>query len=63
MKRKELKILARKIAKKEQKLRNTEDSSQKKRLEAEIIELSGQVDSLEDMVIVDEMVLEILGKI
>lgn len=63
MKKKELKILARKIAKIEQKLRNTEDPKQKKRLEAEIIELSGQVDSLEDMVIVDEMVLEILGKI
>lgn len=63
MKKKELKILARKIAKIEQKLRNTEDPKQKKRLESEIIELSGQVDSLEDMVIVDEMVLEILGKI
>lgn len=63
MKRKELKALAKKIAKVEQKLRKTEDSSQKKRLEAEIMELSGQVDSLEDMVIVDELVLEILEKI
>ena len=63
MKRKELKALAKKIAKVEQKLRKTEDPKQKKRLEAEIMELSGQVDSLEDMVIVDEMVLEILGKI
>ena len=63
MKRKELKALAKKIAKVEQKLRKTEDPKQKKRLEAEIMELSGQVDSLEDMVIVDEMVLEILEKI
>lgn len=63
MKRKELKALANKIAKVEQKLRKTEDPKQKKRLEAEIMELSGQVDSLEDMVIVDEMVLEILEKI
>ena len=63
MKRKELKALAKKIAKVEQKLRKAEDPKQKKRLEAEIMELSGQVDSLEDMVIVDEMVLEILEKI
>ena len=63
MKRKELKALANKIAKVEQKLRKTEDPKQKKRLESEIMELSGQVDSLEDMVIVDEIVLEILEKI
>ena len=41
MKRKELKALANKIAKVEQKLRKTEDPKQKKRLESEIMELSG----------------------
>ena len=63
MKRKELKALAKKVAKVELKIRNCQDPKQTKKLQSQMMELCSQVDSLEDMMIVDEMVLEILEKI
>lgn len=62
MKKKELKALAVKIAKAEKKLQETQDSKGKALLEQEIMSLSGRVDALEDMILIDEMVQEILKK-
>lgn len=62
MKRKELKNLANKIAKYEQIIQTSDDFQAIKRAENEIMNLSASVDSLEDMVLIDEMVMEILDK-
>lgn len=62
MKKKELKALAVKIAKAEKKLQETQDSKGKALLEQEIMSLSGRVNALEDMILIDEMVQEILKK-
>lgn len=34
---------------------------EKSRLETEIMDLCSQVDNMEDMIVIDEMVLELLG--
>lgn len=60
MKRKELKNLAKKIAKAEYTLQHTDDLKIKARAEAEIMELSGRVSSIEEMTIIDEMVQDLL---
>jgi len=60
MKRKELKNLAKKIAKAEYILQHTDDLKIKAKAEAEIMELSGHVSSIEEMTIVDEMVQDLL---
>ena len=57
MKRKELKRLAEKIAKCEMIIQDeTADKEAKRRAESEILELSGHVSGLEDMVAIDELV-------
>lgn len=60
MKRKELKNLAKKIAKAEYILQHTDDLKIKAKAEAEIMELSGHVSSIEEMTIIDEMVQDLL---
>lgn len=62
MKKKELKNIAQKIAKCEKIIQTSDDSKAIKRAEDEIMKLSGSVDSLEDMIAIDELVIEILGK-
>ena len=61
MKRKERKQLAQKIAKKKKKYDASTDMKEKSRLETEIMDLCSQVDNMEDMIVIDEMVLELLG--
>ena len=62
MKKKELKNLAQKIAKAERIVQTSGDSKAVKKAEQEIMELSGHVESIEDMVIIDEMVQDLLNK-
>lgn len=60
MKRKELKELAKKIAKAELIIQRNEDPKQVQQAKDEIIKLSGHVDSLEDIMLMDEFVQDIL---
>lgn len=60
MKRKELKELAKKIAKAELIIQRNEDPKQVQQAKDEIMKLSGHVDSLEDIVLMDEFVQDIL---
>ena len=60
MKRKELKNLATKIAKLEMIIQRDEDPKQIQQAKDEIMKLSGHVDSLEDIVLMDELIQEIL---
>lgn len=60
MKRKELKELAKKIAKAELIIQRNEDSKQVQQAKDEIMKLSGHVDSLEDIMLMDEFVQDIL---
>lgn len=62
MKKKELKNIATKIAAAEKILCESADPMVKREAEQEIFRLSGKVTSLEDMVIIDDMVQEILSK-
>jgi hypothetical protein len=62
MKRKELKNLAAKIAKCERIIQTSDDKKAIRQAEDEIMELSGRVMSLEDMVAIDELVMEMLEK-
>lgn len=63
MKKKELKNLAQKIAKAEMIIQSsTTSTAEKSKAEQEIMRLSSHVDSLEDIVIIDELVQEILEK-
>lgn len=62
MKRKELKNLAKKIANAELIIQSSDDKEKIHRAEQEVIELSGRVDSLDDIAIIDEMVQELLAK-
>ena len=60
MKKKELKEIAKKIAKAELVVQTTDDKKLKKKAEEEIMELSGHVKSLDDILLIDEMVQDIL---
>ena len=60
MKRKELKNLANKIAKLEQIVQYNEDPKQVQQAKDEIMKLSGHVDSLEDIMLMDELIQDIL---
>ena len=60
MKRKELKELAKKIAKAELIIQRNEDPQQVQQAKDEIMKLSGHVDSLEDIMLMDEFVQDIL---
>ena len=62
MKTKELKNLAKKIAKYEHIVQTSTDKKAVRRAQEEIMTLSGCVDSLEDMVILDEMIQDNLKK-
>ena len=62
MKRKELKNLAQKIAKYEQILQTSQDKEEIREAQSQIMNLSGRVQSLEDMVLLDDMIQEILKK-
>lgn len=62
MKRKELKNIANKIAKLEQIIQTSTDKEAAKRAEMEIMKLSESVHSLDDMMLIDEMVMDILEK-
>ena len=62
MKRKELKNLAQKIAKNELIIQQNDDPKAVKRAQEEIMRLSGCVDSVEDMIALDELIADILEK-
>ena len=62
MKKKELKNLAAKIAKCEKIIQTSDDKKAIHQAENEIMELSGKVTSLEDMIAIDELVMELLEK-
>ena len=62
MKKKELKNLAQKIAKAERIVQTSDDPKKVKKAEQEIMELSGHVESIEDMIIIDEMVQDLLNE-
>lgn len=63
MKTKELKNLAKKIAKYELIIQNSDDKNAIRQAEEEIMKISGSVKSLEDMMVIDEMVQEFLGSV
>ena len=62
MKKKEIKNLAQKIAKYERIIQTSDDKKLVRQAEEEIMKLSSSVDSLDDMVAIDELVMELLGK-
>jgi selenophosphate synthetase-related protein len=62
MKKKELKNLAAKIAKYELIIQTSDDKKAVHKAEEEIMRLSSSVDSLEDMVAIDELVMALLEK-
>jgi glycerol-3-phosphate cytidylyltransferase-like family protein len=63
MKTKELKNIAKQIAKQELIIRNSTDAKEIRKAQDAIMDLSGRVEKLEDMVAIDEFVQEILEKI
>lgn len=60
MKKKEIKNLATKIAKWEKIIQTSDNKEAIKQAEDEIMKVSSSVKSLEDMMAIDEMVLELL---
>lgn len=62
MKKKELKNLAKKIVKYELILQNNTDEKEKKQAQSEIMKLSSEVHSFEDIDLLDEMIQELLKK-
>lgn len=62
MNKKELKNIAKKIAKAELVLDQSVDPDERRKAEQEIFSLSGKVTSLADMSEIDEMVQDILSK-
>lgn len=62
MKKKDLKNIAQKIATCELKLQSTVDSHEQKALKTEIMRLSEMIESMDDMVYVDNLIQEILQK-
>jgi selenophosphate synthetase-related protein len=62
MKKKEIKNLAQKIAKYERIIQTSDDKKLVRQAEEEIMKLSSSVDSLDDMVAIDELVMELLEK-
>lgn len=61
MKKKELKELAKKIAKCEYIVQTSDDKKAIRKAQDDIVSLSGRVESLEDITIIDEMVQDILA--
>ena len=62
MKKKEIKNLAQKIAKYDRIIQNSDDDKMVRQAQEEIMRLSSSVDSLDDMVAIDELVMELLEK-
>ena len=62
MKKKEQKALAQKIAKYELIVQTSDDKKRVREAQDKIIELSGKVETLDDIAAIDEMVQEILEK-
>ena len=62
MKKKELKNLAKKIVKYELILQNSTDEKEKKQAQSEIMKLSSEVHSFDDIDLLDEMIQELLKK-
>lgn len=62
MKQKELKTLAKKIAKLEIEMQNCTDPDKQAELENEVMVLSGKVHSIADMIAIDDLVQEYLAK-
>ena len=62
MKKKELKNLAKKIADAEYIVQTSDDKKKVAKAQQEIFELSGHVQSLDDMTVIDELVQEILSQ-
>lgn len=62
MKKKELKNLAKKIADAEYIIQNSNDSKAVAKAQDTILELSGKAMSLDDMVLIDEMVQDLLAE-
>ena len=62
MKKKELKNLAKKIADAEYIIQHSDDSKAVAKAQDTIFELSGKAMSLEDMMIIDELVQDILSQ-
>ena len=62
MKKKELKNLAKKIVKYELILQNSTDEKEKKQAQSEIMKLSSEVHSFDDIDLLDEMIQEFLKK-
>ena len=62
MKRKELKRIAEKIAKAEYIIQTSSDLKAIAKAEQDIISLSGSVDDIEDILVVDELVQELLNE-
>lgn len=63
MKPKELKNIAKQIAKYEHIIQTSDDKKAVRDAQTKIMELSGRVDKIEDMVAIDEYVQEYLEKI
>lgn len=63
MKQKELKALAKKIAKYEFIIQTSDDKQLVHKAQDAIMELSGKVSSLEDIVIIDELVQEYIKEL
>lgn len=62
MKRKELKEIAKKIAKAERTIADSSDPSAIRKAQDKIMELSGKLLSMEDMIAVDELVQDLLNE-
>ena len=62
MKQKEIKNLAQKIAKYERIIQSSDDKKLVRQAEEEIMKISSSVTSLDDMVAIDELVMELLEK-
>jgi hypothetical protein len=60
MRQKELRNLAKKIAEAEYIVQHSEDQKEVLKAQNKIVELSGHVKNLEDIMIIDEMVQEII---
>ena len=62
MKKKEIKNLAQKIAKYERIIQTSDDKHLIRQAQEKIMEITSSVNSLEDMVAIDELVMELLEK-
>ena len=62
MKKKEIKNLAQKIAKYERIIQTSDDKQLVRQAQEKIMEITSSVNSLDDMVAIDELVMELLEK-